>query len=214
MFPRSLSASRRQSSRRRSPQPHALRLPVPVDASKLKIVEYPHPALRQRASKIDRVTDEVRSVARRMIELMREAEGVGLAAPQVALPWRLFVADVPEDDNRSASSDPPTATRGPVVYINPALSHPAGGLEGYEEGCLSLPDIRGEVLRPPVMTITAIDLEGQAFTQTAGGLLARCWQHECDHLDGVLILDKFTQLSRLKNKFAVRDLERRASRDK
>lgn len=185
---------------------------VPVDTSKLRIVEYPHPALRAKAIPIDRITDEVRTVARRMIDLMREAEGVGLAAPQVAVPWRLFVVEVPEDDKRSAAATPPTATGGPVVYINPILSHPVGALEGYEEGCLSLPDIRGEVLRPPVISITALDLEGQPFTHTAAGLLARCWQHEFDHLEGTLIIDKFTQLSRLKNKFAVRDLERRAAR--
>ncbi len=185
---------------------------MPVDATKLRIVDYPHPALRVKAAKIEKVTDEVRAVARRMIDLMREAEGVGLAAPQVALSWRLFVAEVPEDDKRSASATPPTATRGPVVYINPVLSHPVGNLEAFEEGCLSLPDIRGEVLRPPVISITALDLEGQPFTHTAGGLLARCWQHEFDHLEGTLIIDKFTQLSRLKNKFAIRDLERRAAR--
>lgn len=187
---------------------------MPADASKLRIVDYPHPALRQRAMVIEKVTDEVRAVARAMIDLMRKAEGVGLAAPQVAVSWRLFVAEVSEEDGRSASASPPTATRGPMVYINPVLSQPTGSIVGYEEGCLSLPDIRGEVLRPPVITITALDLEGQPFTHTAGGLLARCWQHECDHLDGTLIIDKFTQLSRLKNKFAVRDLERRAAREK
>lgn len=185
---------------------------MPVDVSKLHIVDYPHPTLRVKAAPIEKVTDEVRAVARKMIDLMREAEGVGLAAPQVALSWRLFVAEVPEDEKRSASANPPTATLGPVVYINPTLSHPLGSLEGYDEGCLSLPDIRGEVLRPPIISITALDLEGQPFTHTASGLLARCWQHEYDHLDGTLIIDKFTQLSRLKNKFAIRDLERRAAR--
>lgn len=185
-----------------------------MDAPKLHIINYPHPALRAKAATIEKITDEVRAVARKMIDLMHAAEGVGLAAPQVALSWRLFVADVREDDERSASATPPTATRGPVVYINPILSHPVGPLEPYEEGCLSLPDIRGEVRRPPVISITALDLEGQPFTHTAAGLLARCWQHEFDHLEGTLIIDKFTALSRLKNKFAVRDLERRAERDR
>jgi peptide deformylase len=80
--------------------------------------------------------------------------------------------------------------------------------EPYEEGCLSLPDIRGDVLRPPTVTITAYDLQGRQFTTQATGLLARCWQHEVDHLDGVLILDRMTQMSRLRNRSAIRDLER------
>jgi peptide deformylase len=147
-------------------------------------------------------------VAEAMVRIMREAEGIGLAAPQVGLDWRMFVADVPEGEKRSASGEPPSATNGPVVYINPVLSKPTGPVEPYEEGCLSLPEIRGDVLRPPAITITALDLEGQEFTQTATGLLARCWQHEFDHLDGVLIIDKMTAPYRIKNRSAIRDLER------
>ena len=139
---------------------------------------------------------------------MVEEEGIGLAAPQVGLGWRMFVADVPLGEKRVATGDLPSATNGPVVYINPVLSKPTGPVEPYEEGCLSLPDIRGEVLRPPVITITALDVEGNTFTQSATGLLARCWQHEVDHLDGVLIIDKMTAPYRLKNRAAIRELER------
>jgi peptide deformylase len=181
---------------------------MPVDAPSLEIVTYPAPVLRAKAKPVEKVTEEVRRVARRMIELMRQAEGIGLAAPQVGLSWRLFVVDVPPSDERSAEADPPTATDGPQYYINPKLSSPKGVPVPWEEGCLSLPDIRGDVLRPPVITISALDLEGKPFTQTAGGLLARCWQHEMDHLDGVLILDRMTQMSRLKNRAAIKDLER------
>ena len=88
----------------------------------------------------------------------------------------------------------PSATTGPQVYINPVLSKPTGDLEIYEEGCLSLPDIRGDVMRPPTITITYTDIEGRQVTQAATGLLGRCWQHETDHLDGVLIIDKMTQI--------------------
>ncbi len=183
---------------------------MPVDPSSLSIVIYPDPALRRRATEVPEITDEVRAVAERMIELMFQAEGIGLAAPQVGVPWRLFVAHVPAVEGRSADSDPPTATPAPRVYINPVLSEPRGDLVPYEEGCLSLPDIRGDVNRPEIITITATDLKGQRFTSTAAGLLARCWQHEYDHLDGVLILDRMTQMSRLKNRSAVRQLERDA----
>lgn len=181
-----------------------------VDPSTLRILLYPERILRQRAADIPVVTDEVRTVAERMIELMREAEGVGLAAPQVGLPWRMFVADVPPAENRSHLSDPPTATPGPVVYINPVITDRRDPVEPLEEGCLSLPDIRGDVVRPAVVSLTATDLTGRSFSQTAGGLLARCWQHEYDHLEGVLIIDRMTQLSRMKNRTAVRELERAA----
>jgi peptide deformylase len=141
---------------------------------------------------------------------MHQAKGIGLAAPQVGLSWRLFVIDIPDDpeDDRDASASPPTATRGPLVFINPALSRPEGELEPCEEGCLSLPEVRGEVLRPSIITVRAIGLDGQPFELRAGGLLARCIQHEFDHLEGTLIIDRMTQVSRLKVRGKVKALER------
>jgi len=173
------------------------------------IVEYPDPVLRKKAKPVGEVTAEVRLLAERMIQVMIEAEGVGLAAPQVGVSWRMFVAHVPESEERSALSDPPGATLVPEVYINPVLSKPVGEIEPYEEGCLSLPEVRGEVFRPPTITITATGLDGKVFTRTATGLLSRCWQHEMDHLDGTLIIDKMTQLSRLKNRSVIRAMEKR-----
>jgi peptide deformylase len=181
---------------------------MPVDPSNLRLRLYPDPVLRQKAAPVPQVNEEVRKVAAAMIEVMRKEDGIGLAAPQVGLPWRMFVVDVPPNEKRSATADPPSATSGPQVYINPVLSKPTGDLETYEEGCLSLPDIRGDVIRPPTITITYMDIEGRQVTQTATGLLGRCWQHETDHLDGVLIIDKMTQIYRMKNKSAIRDLER------
>jgi peptide deformylase len=189
---------------------------MPVSASDLVIVHYPAAVLRRKAKPIPEITDEVRAVAARMIDLMRAADGIGLAAPQVGLEWRLFIVDIahsddPEDD-RALDVDPPSATNGPVVYINPVFSVPKRDLVPYEEGCLSLPDIRGEVRRPSEITITASDLEGRRVTQRGSGLLARCWQHEMDHLDGVLILDRMNHASKQKNKNAVRSLEERGAR--
>lgn len=178
-----------------------------TDPASLRILHYPAPVLRRKAAAIDGATEEVRAVARRMIELMREAEGIGLAAPQVGLPWRLFVIDVPPAEDRRPEDDPATCTRGPIVCINPKLTDPSRDLVPFEEGCLSLPDIRGEVRRPSRITIRATDPEGRPFTIPAAGLLARCAQHELDHLDGVLILDRMTQPSKLKNRLAVRALE-------
>lgn len=206
---------------------------MPVDPRMLSIVNYPYPSLRERATPLPTpITDEVRLVARRMLELMRDSHGIGLAAPQVGLSWRLFVVDIPPsdppptphtphdpdnlddpDDSFPSLLDPafahlPTDSGGERVYINPVLSHFKGTPELMEEGCLSLPDIRGELLRPPVVTLTALDLDGRETTLTAAGLLARCWQHEMDHLDGKLIIDKFIPRSRLKNQAAVKRLER------
>ncbi len=182
---------------------------MPTDPASLRIQHYPAPVLRQKGEPIE-LSDEVAGVARRMIELMREADGIGLAAPQVGLSWRLFVCHVPEGQGRSASDSPPSANAEPEVYINPTLSDPLGPPEPGEEGCLSLPDITGEVLRPPTITIAATDLEGRPFQRTATGLLARCWQHEMDHLDGVLILDRMLQKWRVKNRSAIRALEQQS----
>lgn len=187
-----------------------------VSVSDLVIVHYPAAVLRHKAKPVPELTDEVRAIARRMIELMKQAEGIGLAAPQVGLEWRMFVVDIAHsddpDDDRALNIDPPSATNGPVVYINPTFSAPKRDLVPYEEGCLSLPEIRGEVRRPSEITIAATDLEGKRFTHRASGLLARCWQHEMDHLDGVLILDRMTHASKQKNKNAVRSLEERGAR--
>ncbi len=183
---------------------------IVVSPQSLRIRTFPDPVLRQRARAIPAVNDEVRVVAARMIELMHEAEGIGLAAPQVGLAWRLFVAHVPESEDRSPDSDPPTATPEPVVFINPVLSDYSRDLVPYDEGCLSLPEIHGEVRRPSQATITATDLRGKSFTMRGADLLARCWQHEIDHLDGVLIIDRMTPASRLRNRAEVRRLENEA----
>lgn len=179
-----------------------------VDPGTLRIRFYPERILRQKAEPID-LTPNVVEVALHMIDLMREAEGIGLAAPQVGLPWRLFVVDIPPGEGREVDSDPQGATEGPMVFVNPALSDPARNLEPLEEGCLSLPEIRGDVIRPAQVKVTATGLDGQRFTLHAGGLLARCIQHEYDHLDGVLILDRMIQVHRAAAEPLVRALERR-----
>lgn len=183
---------------------------MPVDPASLFIVHYPDPVLRAKAADVPEVTDEVRAVADRMIELMFDAPGIGLAAPQVGLSWRMFVCHVPPEEGEATDADPLTCTAAPLVYINPVLSDPVGPVESGNEGCLSLPQITGDVQRPRTITITALDRDGKTFTQTATDLLARCWQHETDHLDGVLILDRMSQLSRLRTRSAVRGLEKAA----
>ncbi|USN98306.1 MAG: peptide deformylase [Phycisphaeraceae bacterium] len=184
---------------------------MPVDPATLRIKIYPADILRRKADEVD-PTPEVVAVARQMIAIMHEAPGIGLAAPQVGLPWRLFVADVPADPERNPpllpDASPPTASPKPEILINPAIESTEGPPELGEEGCLSLPDILGDVPRPPVVTMSWTDIEGERQSRTVGGLLARCWQHELDHLDGVLILDRMTNPSRTRNRTRIRNLER------
>lgn len=164
------------------------------DPASLRILSYPAPVLKRRASEVETIDGYVRDVAHRMLELMREAEGVGLAAPQVGLSWRLFVA------NSGSDGEPDR------VYINPRIEFLPSEMVWREEGCLSLPGIRAQIRRPERVTITATDLDGKTFTLTSDGLLARVWQHEFDHLDGTLILDRMSPIDRLATRRAVKEL--------
>jgi peptide deformylase len=168
-------------------------IPVP---DPLQIVLFPDPRLRKHATDVapDEFGPELAALVGRMFELMRGDKGVGLAAPQVGVPRRLFVMNhtgKPEDDR---------------IYVNPVLTDP-DGLEKGEEGCLSLPNIRAEILRDLSITIAAQDLDGKHFTQTAEGYMARVWQHEFDHLNGVLILDRMGPVARMQCRKKVKELE-------
>ncbi len=175
-------------------------VPLTVDVSNLSILHYPAPVLRKRSEPLADIDERVREVAARMIELMHEAEGVGLAAPQVGLAWRLFVC-------RGAEEDDPED-----VFVNPELELERSELEAHEEGCLSLPGIRADIRRPMAAKLTATDLRGQPVTRRAEGFMARVWQHEFDHLNGVLIIDRMTPLDRIATRRALKALEAGASR--
>lgn len=172
---------------------------MPVNPQTLRILAYPDPSLRRPGEPIQNIDQRVREVAGQMLVLMHQAPGVGLAAPQVGLPWRMFVANPtgePQDDR---------------VFINPVLSEPSPETEPAEEGCLSIPNVRAEITRPIGITIEASDLDGNRFTLRGDGLPARIWQHETDHLDGVLIIDRMTPTDRRANKRALQELEEEGS---
>lgn len=187
-----------------------------IDPAKLRIELYPTDVLRTKARPVaveDGIDEPMRALAHRMIELMRGAQGIGLAAPQVGLPIRLFVAHVPPDpEGEPDESGLADSCEEPQVFFNPEIVEFSKDLEPYDEGCLSLPGITGEVNRPSTVTMRAIDIDGNEIELRATGLLARCWQHEIDHLDGVLILDKMTQMSRLKNRSRIKSMEKAAKR--
>ncbi|HAA68030.1 MAG TPA: peptide deformylase [Planctomycetaceae bacterium] len=145
----------------------------------LQIVKYPHPTLRHKSQPVRRVDAELRDAIRTMFELMYEAQGIGLAANQVDLPLRLFVV------NLSAEHEAETEQ----VFINPVISHPQDHAE-QEEGCLSLPGLYGPVRRPRKVRVEAYGLSGAHIVADLDGLPARVVQHELDHLDGTLFIDR------------------------
>ena len=169
-----------------------------IDVSTLSIVYYPNDILRQKASDVDPNDAIVQEVARRMVELMFEHSGVGLAAPQVGLPWRLFVTQ--DLDNEGEG----------IVWMNPVLETIEDTSEVEEEGCLSLPEIRADIRRPIGIRISGFDHKGQAHACESNDFIARVWQHECDHLDGILIIDKMSAMDRLANRKLIKHLERSA----
>jgi len=135
-----------------------------------------------------------------MLELMRAEDGIGLAAPQVGILKRLFVCSVPGTDKDSERRD--------LVFVNPVLQD-FEGEDVAEEGCLSIPDVLVRVRRPTACTITGQDLDGNQIALRGTDLLARCWQHECDHLDGKLITDRMSEMDRIANRKALKRLETR-----
>ena len=142
--------------------------------TKLKLYEYPHPILKQKAEKVDKVDDELRRLLDDMLETMHAADGVGLAAPQVGVLRRLVVVEVEEGK--------------PIFLINPEITYTSGEQEGTE-GCLSVPGRAGVVLRPQKVTVKATGRDGKPLEITGTDLLARAFCHEIDHLDGKLYTD-------------------------
>lgn len=156
----------------------------------LKVARMGHPVLRARTPPLD--LDEIGTPAIQrliddMFDTMREYEGIGLAAPQVHAGIRLFVAGV----------DEPDAKLRPVVMINPEIEPLGTTVEEDWEGCLSIPDVRGRVSRPDEIRVRALDRHGRRQQMTANGFPARVIQHETDHLNGVLFVDRMTSLESL-----------------
>jgi peptide deformylase len=138
--------------------------------------------LRTPAKRISKVDESVRELARDMLRSMYAAKGIGLAAPQVGVHKQLLVIDL----------DPENAASPPMVLINPEIRAFGPGLETYEEGCLSIPGVYLDVVRPTTVDVTYRDELGRPQRRRADGLLARCIQHEMDHLNGVLFVDRVT----------------------
>ncbi|GAB4213309.1 MAG: peptide deformylase [Synechococcales cyanobacterium] len=135
--------------------------------------------LRQPAKRVTQINDDIRELAKAMLQTMYSSDGVGLAAPQIGIGKRIIVVD-PDPDKPNAPA---------YIMINPELKACQGSLENGQEGCLSVPDVYSEVKRYPEVTVTYKDELGRPQTMVAKGFLARIIQHEIDHLDGVMFVD-------------------------
>ena len=160
----------------------------------LKIVKYGTEVLRSVAEPVDEITEEIKQIADEMLKTMYVSDGVGLAAPQVGISKRIIVVDVRPDD----------PAHKPLILVNPEILEREGEADA-EEGCLSVPEVRGEVKRARSVKVEGLTLEGEKVCLEATELLARVFQHEIDHLNGVLFID---HLSRLKKQLIKKQLRR------
>lgn len=161
----------------------------------MNIVLYPDPVLRQKAKPLKEIDKEVCKKIEEMMELMHHAQGVGLAAPQVGWSVRLFLIDVGG------------TSHGEKVFINPVIVEEAGELN-KEEGCLSFPGIMSRIIRAQRIKAHAYNLKGQKIEIEAEGLAARAWQHELDHLNGELFIDRMGPSNRLAISQQLKEFER------
>jgi len=175
----------------------------------MKIRIYGDPFLKKKSRFVDKIDNEITALGKSLIDTMFEKDGIGLAAPQTGIDLRMLSIAVPFPKNRN-QQQPLSMSPGeikllpmmPMVLINPEIISYSQVLESAEEGCLSVPDIYAMVTRPSSILLKARILGGDTFTLECGGFLARAVQHEVDHLDGVLFVDRLDteEFSNIKNK--------------
>ncbi len=153
-----------------------------------QVLQFPDPRLKQVSQPVAEITDEIRQLAAEMCEIMYDEPGIGLAAPQVGEALRLFVIDTEWAEEEDAE-------RHPQVMINPEFIAREGRVT-WEEGCLSVPNFRADVERAAHVKIRALDIDGKEIIEEADDLRAVCLQHETDHLDGILFIDRISRLKR------------------
>ena len=176
-----------------------------------EIIKYGHPVLRQKGARIETVTPEIKKLIADMLATMAENHGVGLAAQQIGVAKQLTVIDVSVVTDRPStleldgkSADP--ASFMPLVLINPVIK-PAGEAVTGGEGCLSFPEIFAEIARPGTVEVEALDAKGKPIAFRCGGLLARAVQHETDHLNGILFIDRMDKKTKAELQDELDDLQ-------
>ena len=165
-----------------------------IDFEKCGITHYPAEVLAGRAEPVEKIDGDIRRLVDKMTDIMLEKKGVGLAAPQAGVPLRVFIISL--DGSRENVK----------VFINPTVT-PVGELGAIDEGCLSVPGIYAKIQRYKKCQVTATDLEGNEFTDEAEGLYARALQHEYDHIEGVTIVNRMTQVARIAHRKQLKKLE-------
>jgi len=172
-----------------------------LEGELLEIYEFPDPILKKMAKEVTVFDDDLAKTVKNMLYTMYNAPGLGLAAPQIGISQRFFVMDIDYDREKITNADGEEETRlsafNPQIFINPKLSNHQGEIF-YEEGCLSVPGIFEKVKRSQSISVVYQDLQGQVKTLDATDLLSICIQHETDHLDGIVFLER---LSLMKRKF-------------
>jgi len=183
---------------------------------KLSIVQYGDPVLRAKGARIEKIDDRIRELAQNMIETMHAANGVGLAAQQIGEPMLLTVLDISQVEDRPTSMklngksvDPKSAM--PLVLINPQIDLGAGAEIGTE-GCLSFPEITGEISRAKSIVARGQDLDGSAVEIETTGFLARAIQHEVDHLNGILFIDRMSAAAKTSLSSKLKRLQKETQR--
>jgi peptide deformylase len=176
-----------------------------------EIVYYPAPVLRRVGDRVETVTDEIRQLAVDMVETMYDANGVGLAAPQVGASLQLAVIDVSHDIEcisylRVNGEAKTLAEICPLVFVNPVVET-LGGKDIDTEGCLSFPDLRGEIARPYEVRVTVGTLDGKTLVIETDGLFARAIQHEVDHLFGRLFIDRMSSARKLAIRRQLKEMQ-------
>ena len=170
---------------------------------------YGNPVLREKARPVAAVDDDLRQLAAEMVRIMHASEGVGLAAQQIGETRAICVIDMPPDydeDGKGGRHNPDVAM--PLVLINPVLSEPTEETDVREEGCLSFPEIRANITRPVEVSVAYLDEQGQPKKIRAREFLARVIQHEVDHLNGVLFIDRMSAPKRIALSGKLRRMKR------
>ena len=180
-----------------------------------KIVKFGDPVLRARCAPVGEITDEIRELVSDMHETMVDAEGVGLAAPQVGIPLQLAVIDVSHDPEcitylRINGKEAALDSCMPLVFVNPVLEFGPAKVTDTE-GCLSFPDMRAEITRPEEITATVQTLDGESLVIETDGLFSRAIQHETDHLNGVLFIDRMSSAAKASLRGRLKRLQQQNS---
>ena len=183
---------------------------------RLSILQYGDPILRAKGKRVEKIDQRIRELAQDMIETMRGANGVGLAAPQIGESLQLAVLDVSQVEDRPSTMklngkdlDPKTAM--PLVLINPQIDL-GGETDTGTEGCLSFPEITGEIERAKFITVRAQNLDGEPIEIEATGFLARAIQHEVDHLNGILFIDRMSSAAKTSLSSKLKRLQKETQR--